>query len=276
VSRLYKAGLLNTTEGGDPNSRAYYADYIGEYWEERRIPVPAGAAGPYFAPIVIQAYPDTPARVHHTEAGYSVFWGSSMWAVPSGSKNIEKVVALIDYLVSDEYRLLIEHGVEGYSFRYAPDGSVDPITPDSKNSLGIPGDTMFPGMMGVTNGWAAILPNSRQVDFVNGYPTLGPLAKEMGYADGFKLRFDFLSDFYNNKYPFTLGSESVLTFPTAKEIDRMAQITPDLETYSKELLAGLIMGEKSLDNWNTYMADLKRLGLDELLAINQARIDRGR
>jgi hypothetical protein len=34
------------------------------------------------------------------------------------------------------------------------------------------------------------------------------------------------------------------------------------------------MGEKSLDNWNTYLADLKRLGLDELISIYQARLDR--
>jgi hypothetical protein len=36
------------------------------------------------------------------------------------------------------------------------------------------------------------------------------------------------------------------------------------------------MGEKSLSNWNTYMADLRRLGRDEMITIYQARIDRGR
>jgi hypothetical protein len=34
------------------------------------------------------------------------------------------------------------------------------------------------------------------------------------------------------------------------------------------------MGEKSLDNWDSYIADLKRLGLDEVIAIYQARLDR--
>jgi hypothetical protein len=34
------------------------------------------------------------------------------------------------------------------------------------------------------------------------------------------------------------------------------------------------MGEKSLGNWDSYIADLKRLGLDEYVGIHQARIDR--
>jgi hypothetical protein len=40
-------------------------------------------------------------------------------------------------------------------------------------------------------------------------------------------------------------------------------------------LTSLILGEKSFNNWNTYMADLKRLGLDELISITQARVNRG-
>jgi hypothetical protein len=34
------------------------------------------------------------------------------------------------------------------------------------------------------------------------------------------------------------------------------------------------MGDKSLDNWDSYISELKRLGLDEYLAIYQAKHDR--
>ena len=47
-----------------------------------------------------------------------------------------------------------------------------------------------------------------------------------------------------------------------------------MRTYSAELLTKLIMGEKSLEDWDSYIADLKELGLDDLIAINQARYDR--
>jgi hypothetical protein len=63
-------------------------------------------------------------------------------------------------------------------------------------------------------------------------------------------------------------------FPTIEEVNRIAEITTDLNTYSSELVTALVMGEKSLDNWNVYMSDLSRLGLDELIGIYQSRIDR--
>ena len=34
------------------------------------------------------------------------------------------------------------------------------------------------------------------------------------------------------------------------------------------------MGEKSLDDWDSYIQDLKDLGLDDLIAVQQARVDR--
>ena len=61
---------------------------------------------------------------------------------------------------------------------------------------------------------------------------------------------------------------------TVEEINKTNEISTDLETYSKELLTKLIMGEKSLDDWDSYIQDLKDLGLDDLIAVQQARVDR--
>jgi len=65
-----------------------------------------------------------------------------------------------------------------------------------------------------------------------------------------------------------------LAIPTVEEINKANEISTDLETYSKELLTKLIMGEKSLDDWDSYIQDLKDLGLDDLIAVQQARVDR--
>ena len=66
----------------------------------------------------------------------------------------------------------------------------------------------------------------------------------------------------------------LLAIPTVEEINKTNEISTDLETYSKELLTKLIMGEKSLDDWDSYIQDLKDLGLDDLIAVQQARVDR--
>ncbi|MFR1310396.1 MAG: hypothetical protein ACLSCO_16985 [Gallintestinimicrobium sp.] len=65
-----------------------------------------------------------------------------------------------------------------------------------------------------------------------------------------------------------------MAIPTVEEINKANEISTDLETYSKELLTKLIMGEKSLDDWDSYIQDLKDLGLDDLIAVQQARVDR--
>jgi hypothetical protein len=76
--------------------------------------------------------------------------------------------------------------------------------------------------------------------------------------------FKVNADGARERFPITANAEA----------DRVAQILPDLNTYCSELMTSLIMGEKSLANWNSYMADLKRLGLDDLMSIYQARMDR--
>jgi hypothetical protein len=93
---------------------------------------------------------------------------------------------------------------------------------------------------------------------------------------GYQLKADFADACFSKRWPFIMDRDSHVAFPTAREMERVTAIRPDLETYSSELLASLIMGEKSLDNWSTYMADLRRLGLDELISIYQARLDRAR
>jgi hypothetical protein len=96
--------------------------------------------------------------------------------------------------------------------------------------------------------------------------------KTPGYPNGTTLKLDFLDDYAGKRlYPLINDYEAAMT---EAEAARIAELRPDLDTYSKELISGLIMGTKSLNNWDSYIADLKRLGLDELIAIKQAQIDR--
>lgn len=61
---------------------------------------------------------------------------------------------------------------------------------------------------------------------------------------------------------------------TPEETEEIAEISTDLTTYSEELLTQLVLGTQSMEDWDTYMADLERLGLNEYVAIHQARYDR--
>ncbi|MDR2376190.1 MAG: extracellular solute-binding protein [Treponema sp.] len=271
MNSLYRAGLIQLTQESGENAAnrvGYLTSYSAEFWEEPNINLPAGAAKAYYNPVVIQALPDIPARVHHQGYGYGVYWGSSMHAVPAGSKNLEKTVRLIDYLVSDDFFVLTNRGIKGYNHDENPDGTFTFY----HGTEGIDQYVLGYQISGIFRGWNCLFPNYDRTDRAAEYAQLQDQAKQYGYTVEF--RKDFYDGFNSNRWPFVMGSEAVLTFPTAKEVERSAAISPDLNTYSNELIASLIMGEKSLANWDGYIADLKRLGLDELIGIFQARMDR--
>ena len=102
------------------------------------------------------------------------------------------------------------------------------------------------------------------------------LGKDAGLPDGYQAKADFADWVFTQDMDNTVNYSplTMLAVATADEADRTTEILSDLDTYSQELLTKLILGQKSLDDWDSYMADLKRLGLDELIGIYQARYDR--
>ena len=47
-----------------------------------------------------------------------------------------------------------------------------------------------------------------------------------------------------------------------------------IDVYKRQLLTKLILGQASMDDWDSYISDMKELGLDELISITQERYDR--
>jgi hypothetical protein len=63
---------------------------------------------------------------------------------------------------------------------------------------------------------------------------------------------------------------------TAEETAALDRIVTTLETYSQELMVDLIIGNRSIDDFDKYIAEMQSLGLDEYISIYQARYDRYR
>jgi ABC-type glycerol-3-phosphate transport system substrate-binding protein len=265
VNQLYKAGLLRVdTEGGamQANRIAYQNQWDVATWDEPNVNVPPGAAKAYFAPFVLKALPDTEPRVWEQDGHYRVF---NPHFIPARAKNVEGAIKLIDYLVSDEYATLTELGIEGYTFKIN-NGSEVWITSNPDN-VGVDVECMSSGFPGFwTN--ISVLPRRKVANIQRDIASM----RDQGYD----LKADFAVRVTEGPYLLNQDTDTLLAFPTSRESERIQAIRPDLNTYSNELLTSLIMGEKSLNDWNTYMSDLKRLGLDELIAIYQARLDRGR
>jgi putative aldouronate transport system substrate-binding protein len=279
LNKLYKAGLLELGETNDSilieNRAAYYVAYMADTFTPPIVMTPPGAPKVYYIPIVIQAYPDTKPRVQN-EGGVTQWLGSGMYAVPAKSKNVQKVAQFIDYLFTKEYRDMNEYGLPGYTYNVDSSGVVKRINTNSDN-VGVDQPLYWQTLPALYSGWQGIFPRMRNYDIVPGKKNeMVGLGQSLGYPNGYIEAYEMIEKFWNKTWDTIPIADGVLAFPTNAESDRMNEILPDLKTYVDELSTALIMGEKSLSGWNGYIADLKRLGLDEYVTIYQARLDRAK
>jgi len=61
---------------------------------------------------------------------------------------------------------------------------------------------------------------------------------------------------------------------TADESSRLASIMTDIETFTDEMTLRFIIGAESLDNFESFVENVRAMGIDEAIAIMQAALDR--
>lgn len=60
---------------------------------------------------------------------------------------------------------------------------------------------------------------------------------------------------------------------SSEEQSRVNMLLSDIETYASENVSQMIIGAKSLDEWDSFVAQLKTIGIDELIGIYQTALD---
>ena len=272
MNSLYEAGLMvditnQTNTRLAANQMSGEANWAAQTWEEPSIQVQEGAQPPYLAPIVIQAVEDTEPLVR-LQSGENLM--SRIYAVTSECEDTEAIARLLDYMCSPEYVELTEHGVEEINFTRTEDGDYQQLS----------GDDIDNSIMSLMYGalWSSnVLPRmdlnkDMSTELVAGIQ----LGKDAGIEEGYQAKADFADWVFTENMENTVNYSplTMLAVATQEETKRTSEILTDLKTYSEELLTKLILGQKSMDDWDSYMDDLKRLGLDELIEIYQGRYDR--
>lgn len=69
-------------------------------------------------------------------------------------------------------------------------------------------------------------------------------------------------------------SSSTYAIPTQEEQEVLTSYLTALNSYSDELGMNLILGNESLDNWDSFMQKFRDLGLDEVIKVNDSRYQR--
>ncbi len=71
-----------------------------------------------------------------------------------------------------------------------------------------------------------------------------------------------------------ISAAQMMALPTEEELETISSLSTVLSTYSSELLTDLILGRKNIEDLDQYIGEMKALGLDDYLAVFQARHDR--
>lgn len=274
MQRLCEAGLLETSGQGSEkkaeNKIAMNNNWWIETWEEPGITVPEGEAAPYLCGILCQGMEGVDPILSRQNG---IQKGSYEFAV-TDQADPEAIGALLDYLASEEYSTLSEFGIEGYTFEKDENGVMKKFAAGNGSGISeVEIMTKLPALW-VNDG---ILPRVEITNREQELITCADAGKTMGYPDGFVDKAKMIQDVYDNEASYKyamMDTKANLAAATDEENEKISELTADFETYYKELLTKLILGQKSMDDWDTYMQEMQELGLDELITITQNRYDR--
>jgi putative aldouronate transport system substrate-binding protein len=173
--------------------------------------------------------------------------------ISSDCKNIEWAARLQDYGYSPEGNMYYNFGTEGVSYNMI-NGFPTYTDIVIKNPQGWPSSQGL-GAYARAGIGGAMMQDVRYID------------QYMNNAEG-KLSLD------NILLPATLKHKIPMLTPTQAESLEQARIMNEINTYVQEMVTKYILGTESLASYDTFIATIRRMGIDRALAIQNAALIR--
>ncbi len=174
-------------------------------------------------------------------------------AISTKCKNVEAAARMLDYAYSQEGNLFYNFGIEGITYKmvdkYPKYTELILNNPDKMS----PTQIMSKYMRGCNNG-----PFVQDKRYLEQYYALPAQKAAMTLWKS--------NDFGKYKIP-------PIT-PTPKESEELAKLINEINTYNDEMTLKFIMGVEPIANFDKYVAQIKKLGIDRAIAINQAAYNR--
>lgn len=188
-----------------------------------------------------------PIRAHFHSTGAAV--------ITSSNKYVKETLQWLDYFWSDEGNLFYHYGDVGTTAVAKEDGSYDWT------------DEIYAEMSGSVTFDEVV---SKYTPYVGGN---NPVVEEWPYFGGGESQpipaqaarnlFEYGTDIYWPSFTFT-----------TEENDTLKAVETDIKKYLESARTEFITGSKSFDSWDSYLADLNKMGLDSLLEIYGTAIER--
>ena len=169
-------------------------------------------------------------------------------AISADSPYIKEIVQLFDYFYSEEGSLLMNFGIEGETY------------------------TMENGVPTYTDIIAKDEQGRSILSMLNIYGHREWAYKQdIGYEDA--LLDKTYVDYRNEMEQYIRPTIPALSF-TEDEREVINSTYTEIQTYKDEMINKFIMGKEPLDNFDKFVQTLKDMGIDDVLAVEQAAYDR--
>ena len=273
IQKLVKAGLVDTSNSRDAKNAANQLASICEWTTTNKaaaVTVGEGQPAPYYLPILVNALDgvapqaDKQSKVQLNNDCYMV----------TADADPEAISRLLNCIAGDELWLYEVGKIEGIHYEFAADGTIveyDEETIDA-NEAAIPDpDSEFSCCaLGRTN--VAI----ENVDRIQELKNITKMkdGKDPEFDAGWDKQAEQGIKVYLAAEPAQHDVAGDLAVATEEELELISDIETDLKTAAKEILYKLNLGEYSVDDLDTYVQQLNDLGLEEYVAMVQARYDR--
>ena len=178
--------------------------------------------------------------------------GTGSAAITTSCENVEAAARLLDYAFSEAGNMLYNFGEEGASY------------------------TMVDGKAVYTEDILAN-PNLSIAHAMSGYIRAnynGPFVQSEEYAAQY-YQLDTQKEALKLWSSTNMAKHRIPpTTPTVDESSEQAQILGEITTYRDEMTLKFILGDLSFDEWDNYVAQIEKMGIDRVLEIQNAALDR--
>ena len=174
-------------------------------------------------------------------------------AISTNCKNVELAARLLDYNFSEEGHNLVNFGIEGVSYDW-----ID----------GYPtyNDTIYNNPEGLTISQAMGMYGRASIN--------GPFIQDPRYLEQY-YSIPELSEAINLWAETDYGKYIMPPVSaTSEEASELAKIINNVKTYADEMESKFITGAISINEFDTYIAQLKKFGIERAIEIKQANYDR--
>lgn len=196
-------------------------------------------------------------QVTHFAVNDSISESNGSIVITTACEDIEAACRYVDWFYTDMGINTMNYGPEGVTWNWSPDGQHRLFT-----------GALYEDKVYNENAGSAVM-------FYTGYMAWTSVSDPysgMYYSETTKgieaietYHVDNDSDYYLN--------EELVSF-TTEESEIVNGKLADMSTYIAENLVKFLIGEKDMDQWDSFIADLDQLGLEEVVAVYQTAYDR--